>query len=202
MAYSRLPLAQKRYLLYRLNLFSKMSDKEVLLKIHQGDEKALEYLYKKYYSMIIKMILKNQGNEQEAKDIFQEALIIFWQKSNIGQLTLTSKISTYLYSVCLNLWRKELKRKSRLSWEEKDGREYQQSDQKESHQIIHQCIESLGETCQKVLTYYYFDRMSMQEIAVKLGFSSTDTAKTKKYKCKKKLDQMIKANYSESDFLD
>lgn len=179
-----------------------MKDKEVLLKIHQGDEDALKYLYKKYYGMIVKMIVKNQGNEQEAKDIFQEALIIFWQKLNNGQLTLTSKISTYLYSVCLNLWRKELKRKSRLSHEEKDSREYQQNEQKESHQIIHQCIESLGETCQKVLTYYYFDRFSMQEIAEKLGFSNTDTAKTKKYKCKKKLDQLIKAKYSESDFLD
>jgi hypothetical protein len=50
--------------------------------------------------------------------------------------------------------------------------------------------------------YYYFEEMSMQDIADKLGFANTDTAKTKKYKCKKKLDDLVKAQYSEKDFLD
>ncbi|MFO0265838.1 MAG: RNA polymerase subunit sigma, partial [Cyclobacteriaceae bacterium] len=59
-----------------------------------------------------------------------------------------------------------------------------------------------GETCRKVLMYYYFDEMSMQEIAEKLGFANTDTAKTKKYKCKQKLDELVKIQYSAQDFLD
>ena len=42
----------------------------------------------------------------------------------------------------------------------------------------------------------------MQDIADKLGFATTETAKTKKYKCKKRLDNLVKANYSASDFLD
>ena len=63
-------------------------------------------------------------------------------------------------------------------------------------------MEQLGETCRKVLMYYYFDEMSMQEIADKLGFANTDTAKTKKYKCKQKLDELVKAQYTEQDFLD
>jgi DNA-directed RNA polymerase specialized sigma24 family protein len=50
--------------------------------------------------------------------------------------------------------------------------------------------------------YYYFEEMSMQEIADKLGFANTDTAKTKKYKCKMKLDELVKTQYSEQDFLD
>ena len=44
--------------------------------------------------------------------------------------------------------------------------------------------------------------ISMQDIADKLGFANTNTAKTKKYKCKKKLDELVKAQYSEHDFLD
>jgi hypothetical protein len=50
--------------------------------------------------------------------------------------------------------------------------------------------------------YYYFEEMSMQDIADKLGFANTDTAKTVKYKCNKKLDELIKTQYSERDFLD
>ena len=75
-------------------------------------------------------------------------------------------------------------------------------DRQERVRIIRECIELLGDTCQKVLSYYYFDGMSMTDIAEKLNFSNTDTAKTKKYKCKKRLDQLVKSNYKASDFLD
>lgn len=179
-----------------------MKDSEILEKISQGDEGALDYLYKKYYRMMVKMVVGNNGSEDEAKDVYQEALIIFWQKAVRGDFTLTSKISTYLYSICINLWRKELERKSRLSDEEKDGTEYIEDDKIERIKVINECIRELGDTCRKVLTYYYFDGMSMNEIARKLDFATPDTAKTKKYKCKKRLDKLIKSKYSASDFLD
>ncbi len=179
-----------------------MNDKEIFERICQGDEKALETLYKKYYRMMTKLVISNSGTEQEAKDIYQDALVVFWQKAVSGNLVLTSKISTYIYSICQNLWRKELDRKKRLSNEEKDGVEYVDVDSKEKARIIHECIDQLGDTCKQVLMFYYFDGLSMQDIADKLGFANTNTAKTKKYKCKKKLDELVKSLYSESDFLD
>ena len=179
-----------------------MKESVILERISRGDEKALDYLYRKYYKMMTNIVLKNNGTEQEAKDIYQDALIIFWQKVISNQLVLTSKISTYIYSVCLNLWRKELERKSKLSNEQKDEIEYIDQDSKERSRIIRESIAQLGDTCKHILMYYYFDDMSMQDIADKLGMANTETVKTKKYKCKKRLDSLIKANYSESDFLD
>lgn len=179
-----------------------MKDQEVLERISQGDEKALDYLYRKYYRMMTRIVTSNNGTEQDAKDIFQDALIVFWQKATSGKLVLTSKISTYIYSICQNLWRKELERKSKLVHEAKDGEEFIDHDSKERTRIIQECIAALGDTCQKVLTYYYFDGLSMELIAEKMGFANTDTAKTKKYKCKKKLDELVKSKYTKSDFLD
>ncbi len=179
-----------------------MNEKEIFERIQKGDEKALEFLYQKYYRMMTKMVISNSGTEEEARDIYQEALIVFWQKATSGNLVMTSKMSTYIYSICQNLWRKELDRKKRLSNEEKDAPVSLDMDTAERERIIARCIEQLGDTCKKVLMYYYFDEMSMQDIADKLGFANTDTAKTKKYKCKKKLDDLIKAQYSEHDFLD
>lgn len=179
-----------------------MKDSEVFEKICKGDEKALEYLYKKYYKMMTKIVLSNSGTEDEAKDIYQDALVVFWQKATSGKLVLTSKMSTYIYSICLNLWRKELDRKSRLTNEEKDSPVYHDDDKQERARIINECLQQLDDTCRKVLTYYYFDKLSMQDIADKLGFANTNTAKTKKYKCKKKLDELVKSQYTESDFLD
>ncbi|MEQ9006522.1 MAG: sigma factor, partial [Ekhidna sp.] len=90
-----------------------MKDSEILEGISRGDERMLDHLYKKYYRMMTKIVLSNNGTEDEAKDVYQEALLAFWQKAASGKLVLTSKISTYLYSICLNQWRKELDRKSR-----------------------------------------------------------------------------------------
>jgi len=179
-----------------------MKDKEVFDRICQGDESALDLIYTKYYRMMTRIVTSNSGTEDEAKDIYQDALVVFWQKAVSGKLVLTSKMSTYIYSICLNLWRKELDRKSRLSREEKDSPEFQDQESEERSKIILKCISDLGETCKKVLMYYYFDGMSMANIADKLGFANTDTAKTKKYKCKKKLDELVKQRYSASDFLD
>ncbi|MEM9338081.1 MAG: sigma-70 family RNA polymerase sigma factor [Bacteroidota bacterium] len=179
-----------------------MKDSEVLERISRGDEHVLDHLYKKHYRMMTNIVLSNNGTEEEAKDVYQEALLAFWQKASSGKLVLTSKISTYLYSICLNQWRKELDRKSRMSGEEVDGEEYQTHEEKERFRIVRECIEELGDVCRDVLTYYYFDGLSMQEIAKKMNFANTDTAKTKKYKCKKKLDSLIKSRYTTEDFFD
>lgn len=181
---------------------SQVDEKEVFERICKGDEKALEFIYKKYYRMMTKLVITNSGTEEEARDVYQDALVVFWQKARSGNLILTSKISTYVYSICQNLWRKELDRKKRLSSEEKDTAESMDLDGPEREKIIAKCLDQLGETCRKVLMYYYFEEMSMQEIADKLGFANTDTAKTKKYKCKQKLDELVKTQYSERDFLD
>lgn len=179
-----------------------MNEKEIFERIQKGDEKALEFLYKKYYRMMTKLVITNSGTEEEARDVYQDALIVFWQKATSGNLVMTSKISTYIYSICQNLWRKELDRKKRLSNEEKDSPVSMDTESAEREKIIARCIEQLGDTCKRVLMYYYFEEMSMQDIAEKLGFANTDTAKTKKYKCKKKLDELVKAHYSAHDFLD
>jgi RNA polymerase sigma factor (sigma-70 family) len=179
-----------------------MKDNEILERIRKGDETALQYLYKQHYRMMLRLVLKNSGTEEEAQDVFQDALILFWQKVHQPEFELTSKISTFLYSVCHNLWRKELDKKSRTSKEEKDEAIIEDWDRQERIQIINACINKLGETCRKILQYYYFDELSMHDIAQLMGFSNADTAKTKKYKCKKELDELVKKYYKATDFLD
>jgi RNA polymerase sigma factor (sigma-70 family) len=179
-----------------------MNEKEIFDRICRGDEKALEVLYKKYYRMMTKLVISNSGTEDEARDVYQDALVVFWQKATSGKLVLTAKISTFIYSICQNLWRKELDRKKRLAYEAKDSSISMDFDTDEKAKNLRKCIDALDDTCKKVLMYYYFDGLGMQEIADKLGFANTDTAKTKKYKCKKKLDELVKTIYSEKDFLD
>lgn len=178
-----------------------MKDQEILDRISRGEEKILDYLYKKYYKMMLNIVLKNNGTEEEAKDVYQEALIAFWQKAVSGKLVMTSKISTFLYSICLNQWRKELDRRSRLSYEERDeGTEDTVYEEDERLKIVMECIEELGDPCKTILTSHYFEGLNMTQLAEKMNFANTDTAKTKKYKCKQRLDLLIKQRFDKKDF--
>lgn len=186
-------------------MLAEMNDEQVIRAIKKGDESAIEVLYKKHFRMMAKLIIRNSGTEEEAKDIYQDALIIFWQKVSSGELVLTSKISTYLYSVCQNLWRKELVRKARKSdknVEDLDSIDEVDYGQEERIKAIRKCVNEMGETCKQVLSLYYFDGLNMQDIADKLGFANANTAKTKKYKCKQELDRIVKKQFDETDFFD
>lgn len=185
-----------------MRIFGNLSDEEVLSQIRKGDAKVVDYLYKKHYRMIVNYIQKNSGSEEEAKDIFQESIVVFWQKAASGNLVLTSKISTFLFSISQNLWRKELDRKSKTSGEMIEHSESMQHEKEEKIKIIHHSLDKLSDTCRDILIYYYFEDRSMAEIAQIMGFANADTVKSKKYKCKQELDKYIKGNYNVGDVLD
>ena len=81
-------------------------DELIVSEIKKRNEVALRELYKTHYPMIVNLICTNSGTEQEAKDIYQEAVIAFYEKVQSPGFTLTCKIKTYLYAVCRRLWLK------------------------------------------------------------------------------------------------
>ena len=169
-----------------------MTEEAIFQRIVEGDEKALAWVYKKYYKLITKMVISNSGSLQEALDVYQEGLVVFWQKSRSGKFKLTSRIGTFLYGVCQNIWFKELNRRKRTEHSEEDFEAPDDTAEKEREKLVEMCLDRLGERCKKILMLYYFDEVSMQQIAAELHFATTDTAKTQKYKCMKKLEEMIK----------
>jgi len=179
-----------------------MNDSEIVELIKRGDERSLETLYRKHYRMMARLIIRNSGTEDDAKDVFQDALIVLWEKIRTGKFELSSKLSTYLYSVCQNLWHKELNRKQRFTTTEHDIGEAPEHDRQERIAIVNACINQLKPDCRQILMYYYFDELPMTEIAAKMDFANADSAKTKKYKCKQELDKLIKSQYSSSDLFD
>ena len=62
----------------------------------------------------------------------------------------------------------------------------------EQYRLYRKHFRKLGKDCQKVLEMY-FDKVSMAEIARRMGFASEGYAKKRKFKCKEKLIQLIKA---------
>lgn len=179
------------------------SDDAVIEGIRRDDERALAYLYKLHYPMISHFILNNSGTDDEAKDIYQEGVIVFYEKIRGNSLELTCQIKTYLYSVCRRLWLKRLAEKGRFATSMGDVEDYlmleedipQQEENERQFDLMADAMGKIGEPCRSLLEDYYLHTQNMQDITEKFGYTNTDTAKNQKYKCLQRLKRLFFAAY-------
>ena len=182
------------------------SDAEVLANIRGGDKDMLVYLYARNRNSIRNLLRKNSGNDHDAEDILQEAVIVLWQQAGKPDFNLTSKLDTYIYAIARNLWLKQLRKRknmvneAEMVYDEKADHKDPFSDN-DSGVILVKYVKMLSESCRDVLSLFYFDRLEMEEIALRLNFANADTVKAKKYQCKKKLEELIKRDFVKEDLL-
>lgn len=177
-------------------------DEALISGIRNDDDRALSELYKMHYPMVSHFILSNSGTADEAKDIFQETVLIFYEKIKDGSLTLTCQIKTYLYSVCRRLWLKKLAEKNRFSGvidsENFIGLETEKElpeETEEKFAVMERAMNMLGEPCRTLLEDFYIKDSSMQDITEKFGYTNADNAKNQKYKCLMRLKKLFFAAY-------
>jgi len=137
------------------------------------------------------LILSKGGSKEDAKDVFQEALIIFYEKVMSTDFKLTSAIATYVYSVSRFIWKDQLiKRKGNqtleLSFEftSEEESEFQKAiEREEKFKQLEGVLTQIGEKCLQILKLFYYDGLKMKAIALKVGLKSEKIAKNQKYKC-------------------
>jgi RNA polymerase sigma factor (sigma-70 family) len=89
-------------------------DEQLLAGLAKNDKQAIETLYKEHFGMVQAFILNNNGSSDDARDVFQEAMIVLYEKASSGSFELTAQIKTYIYSVCRRLWLKRLQQMQRF----------------------------------------------------------------------------------------
>jgi len=149
--------------------------------------------------MVQSLILNNNGTPDDARDVFQEAMIVLYEKVKSGSFELNCLIKTYLYSVCRRLWLKRLSQLQRISPEvEKLEETVPVEEDLDSHeqknvdfQVMEKSMKNLGEPCKSLLEAYYHQKKSMVEIAVSFGYTNADNAKNQKYKCLMRLKKLF-----------
>jgi RNA polymerase sigma factor (sigma-70 family) len=153
--------------------------------------------------MIQSFILNNSGIQDDARDIFQEAMIVLFEKARTENFELSSQIKTYIYSVCRRLWLKRLNQMSRYSGNLDNMEEtIPVEEELESHEkrnadfiLMETAMSKIGEPCKSLLDAYYIQKKHMQEIAADFGYTNADNAKTQKYKCLMRLKKLFFAQY-------
>ncbi|TSE07884.1 RNA polymerase sigma factor [Aquimarina algiphila] len=89
-------------------------DDKILEGIISGNPFVIKSFYQENLSCIRKHIMTHYGNEEDVKDIFQDAMIIIYQKSVLNLLHFNSSLEAYFYGICKNLWRNRLRRKHKI----------------------------------------------------------------------------------------
>jgi RNA polymerase sigma factor (sigma-70 family) len=182
---------------------SATNERILLQGLARNDKKAVETIYKENYSTVQSLIINNNGTADDAKDIFQEAMIVLYEKARSGNFELSCQIKTYVYSVSRRLWLKRLQQASRYSGDighaeavvqvEDDIEEHTRRDAE--FEMMEKAIGSLGEPCKSLLEAFYLQRKNMQEIAASFGYTNAENAKTQKYKCLIRLKKIFFTHY-------
>ncbi len=171
-------------------------EEEQVALLRQKDEQALKIIYRQHYPAITNMVVNNGGSLAEAKDVYQEAVIVLYEKLQDESFELNCRIKTFLYSVSRNIWLKELKNRNRFSGSIIETEEYADigedaSETEDQYQAMNQALSNLGEPCATILKDFYIEKSSMELITEKFGYTNTDNAKNQKYKCLKRLKKLF-----------
>ncbi|SEK92231.1 RNA polymerase sigma factor, sigma-70 family [Aquimarina amphilecti] len=172
-------------------------ERKILEGIAAGDAKVIKSFYKDNYNYIKGYILKNSGDDVDVEDVFQDAMIVIYQKLKSGTLEMNVSIRTYLYAVCKNIWRSRLRKNKKIiidndaieANEEIEASIAEEIENKEREHVYRKYFLKLSDTCKDLLNLV-FDGNSMKEIANITGYSEGYTRK-KKFECKKSLLEKI-----------
>ncbi|MEK6477072.1 sigma-70 family RNA polymerase sigma factor [Catalinimonas sp. 4WD22] len=174
-----------------------LSTQELLKGIRQHDARVLKQIYEEFYPMIRHLVISNRGNEEEAKDIFQETLMVIYEKLRDGSLNFQCSLKTYCYAIARNTWLMVLRRKKRDGGMLKDTESTDDLGDKliedmtyaRRRVVFQEHMDKLGQDCQQILKAF-FQGKSLKEIAEAMKFSPA-YAKKRKYICQQKLISSI-----------
>lgn len=182
-------------------------EKALLAGLAANEADAIESIYRDNFGIIQSFILKNNGTHDDARDVFQEAMIILFGKARSGSFVLNCQLQTFLYSVCRRLWLKRLHKMNFIAQAsdtlsetvsvEEDIELHEKKDN--DFMLMEAAMKKLGEPCKSLIEAFYMAKKTMPEIAEAFGYTNADNAKTQKYKCLVRLKKIFFAQYKNSE---
>ncbi|SEI49817.1 RNA polymerase sigma factor, sigma-70 family [Dyadobacter sp. SG02] len=167
---------------------------------------ATEALYNQHHKMITQLICTSGGNRYDADDVFQDLLVAFLHNVWSGQFRLkeNAKLSTYLYEIAKNLWYKKIRSRSASTSRELAYMKDYEAQTPDAPDAMQQLIAAdedawslkifrrLGIEAQQLLKAFYFEKLSLKDIAVKLGYPSDNAVKMQKHRTLRDLSNEIR----------
>ncbi len=188
----------------RIVYITMSKERKIIDSIKSGEHRhALDYLYESPLRKVRTYILKNNGSKEDAKDIFQDAVIVLFNYIRENKFDTTQSLEGFIYSVARNLWIDKVRKDNRLSKDvdvyniEINNEAINQLDQlvnNEKSIAMSKIFNQLDEKCKKILSYVIYHKLTMKEIKDKMGYANEDVAKSNHYRCKQYLSKLVKSD--------
>ncbi|TAI48317.1 RNA polymerase sigma factor [Flagellimonas allohymeniacidonis] len=177
------------------------ADQQLIQQTLNGDSRAFAQLVEKYQEYVFTIVIRMLKVREEAEEVAQDIFIKVYE--SLSSFKGESKFSTWLYRIA---YRKALdqirKNKNRVQafelmeelTEDKHvlaSNPSEVMEEQERNQRIKQCIHQLGHTEAALITFFYFDELSIKEIA-SITELSEDNVKVKLHRSRKKLYDLMK----------
>uniref|UniRef100_UPI00404996B0 RNA polymerase sigma factor n=1 Tax=Fulvivirga sp. TaxID=1931237 RepID=UPI00404996B0 len=158
--------------------------------------------YQELFPVVAAYIGKRGGEMEDARELFQEALIIFYEKALEGDFHPNVSDKAYMMGIIKKLWLKQQQNKQRLI----NFENFEISEEFELKPAVKKMLSFLrqsGEKCMDLLQSFYYEKLSMEQVASRFGYKSERSATVQKFKCLEKVrDQVKQKSLSYEDFLD
>ncbi|MGV6828680.1 MAG: RNA polymerase sigma factor [Flavobacteriales bacterium] len=177
----------------------------LLKQLKDGNQKTFQSIYENNREKFIHFYRKYRLEEDEIIDTYQDAYLIFYQNIVSGKLkTLTSSISTYLFSIGkylildnLRKNNKEMNKDYNLSIVGEEDVAIENFDivnNNLSHEqeLLYKYFNTLGKKCQELLNLFYYHGFTIKEIMQTKNYNNENVVKSQKSRCLKTLKERIK----------
>lgn len=181
-----------------------MSTKTDILNaiLKNRNQEVLNQLYKTALPKVRSFVLKNSGNSDDAKDIFQDAVIVFFHSVKTAKFDESKSIDGFIYTVARNAWINKVRHDKKLVFKDELPEDFNtnQDNQlddiisKERQDAFRKVFMMLGEQCRELMQLSIYEEMPPREITNLLKISNVEVTRTNLYRCRKKLTSLIKAN--------
>jgi RNA polymerase sigma factor (sigma-70 family) len=176
------------------------SDEEIVQGFRTSDQWVLLFVYEKLFPTTEKYIQNNGGSSEDARDVFQDAMKVVFERISSEKFELTSSFHTFLFSICRHIWLQELRNRKfvrgqfleievDVPGEENDALELEVLKIRQNA-LYRKHFDSLEEGCKELLLLFLQNK-SFKEIAEIMGFSDEMQAIHRKSKCKNLLTKRI-----------
>lgn len=178
------------------------ADQRFITGLVNHDTLIIDELYKRCAPKVKSWIVFNNGTEDDAADIFQEALMDIYNQAKYKSLVLTCPFEPYMLLVCKRKWFNHLKKKSILpvTNQEEDllqigedtfaQAEHLERETKQS-ELFYEAFRKLGERCQEIITWSLKGE-AQEKVAEALGVTYGYLRK-KKSECMAALIKMVQS---------
>jgi len=178
-----------------------MPEMNNLIQTAAAREKLFIALYKSTFPSVAGYVSKMGGTFDAAKDIFQDALVIYYEKAISSDLVINSNEKAYLLGISKHLWLRKFK--GDMLNTSLDGIDVTLDieEQPSESKLLH-FLETAGKKCMELLRSFYYDQVPLADAANLFGFSGVRSATVQKYKCLEKVRETIKErSLTYEDFL-